>query len=260
LRVLPKLIANIAFHLPRGGYPLARWAATRFPELQAYPRRLTDYVMRCDLRQSVLYPLAKYGHYPHMRGEMLAIARLADPHWVVIDVGANIGYTAAFFATLCPNGRIYAFEPGPECAPYLAEIGRDFPNVTLIYMACGQVAGMRKFRQTRDLHLSSFSDDGDITVDVTTVDAWCDAHAVRPHFIKVDAEGHDYEILRGAEATLQGTRPIVMFEANTSAEHAQIVKWLKTCQYGVKQIQSDGTLASGWNASAPHNFLATHQP
>jgi FkbM family methyltransferase len=258
MRTLPRMLIELAFRLPRGGYPLARWAARRFTELQTFPRKLTDfdYVMRCDVRQNVFYPLAKYGHYPHMRGELRALERLAQPDWTVLDIGANIGYMAALFARLCPDGRVYAFEPAPLCLPYLTALAKDFRNIEVIAKACADKAGTRTFDQKEEMNLSSFADEGNISVPVTTVDDWCEARGIRPSFIKIDAEGFDEAVLRGSAATLRKVRPLVMFEANTKIEHAHIAGWLKTRDYVVHQIQHDGTLSPGWSDDATRDFIA----
>jgi len=257
---LPSLIVKLAFSLPRGGYAVAYAAATVFPELRSFPRKMTnfDYTMRCDLRESVFYPLGKYGQYPHARGEEIVVSQLARPDWTVLDVGANIGYLAAMFSRLCPSGRVYAFEPAPKCAPYITAVANDFPNLEFIPKACGAKSGIVHFQQRQMLDTSGISESGDIEVEVTTVDDWCAQRGVRPSFLKIDAEGFDESVIDGAMSTLSRDRPFVMFEANVRSEFARIQLKLRAVGYVVKQITPKGVLCEGWTAAATHNFLGFH--
>ncbi len=49
---------------------------------------------------------------------------------VLFDIGANIGQTAAEFASRWPNSQIYAFEPIDECFRSLRSATARFPNVS----------------------------------------------------------------------------------------------------------------------------------
>jgi FkbM family methyltransferase len=255
--ILSSSIAKVAFSLPRGGYLVARAAGALLPELRVFARKMEsfDYVMRCDLRESVFYPLAKYGRYPHARGEEIVLSQLARPDWIVLDIGANIGYAAAMFARLCPNGRVYAFEPVPKCTHYLAAVASDFDNIEVISKALGATSGIAHFQQRHLLDRSSISETGDIEVEITSVDDWCAQTGVRPSFLKIDVEGFDESVIDGALSTLRQARPIVMFEANIIGEFRRIDAKLRKEGYDVKQITPEGALREGWNATATRNFI-----
>ena len=52
---------------------------------------------------------------------MNALSRLLEPDSVAFDVGANIGVFALVMGRLCPQGRVYAFEPAIESFDYLVK-------------------------------------------------------------------------------------------------------------------------------------------
>ena len=49
---------------------------------------------------------------------------------------------------------------------------------------------------------------------VTTIDAFCLAHKLKPNFIKIDIEGYEWHALRGARDTLARCRPLVLVEVH----------------------------------------------
>ena len=95
------------------------------------------------------------------------LKRMAQPDWIALDVGANIGYTTALLAHLCPRGHVYAFEPAPTCAQSQRQVCADFPNVRHIPMAVADVSGQRRFHEDANLAQSVLAADGSLTVATT---------------------------------------------------------------------------------------------
>jgi hypothetical protein len=71
-----------------------------------------------------------FGRYEH---EVVTVYKcLLNEGMTVIDIGANIGYHTRLFSRLVgPTGRVYAFEPDPECFEILAHnvAGTKYQNV-----------------------------------------------------------------------------------------------------------------------------------
>ena len=72
------------------------------------------------------------------------------PDATCLDVGANIGLTAALLATYCPNGRVFAVEASPKNARFLREnIERNcLDNCVVIETAVGNRCGSLAFLET----------------------------------------------------------------------------------------------------------------
>jgi FkbM family methyltransferase len=156
-------------------------------------------------------------------GVILAAALRPDSN--CIDIGAHGGDVLADMLRLAPHGRHVAFEPLPAMAAALHD---RFPGVDVREAALGDEFGPAEF-----VHVvtrpgwSGFRErpyPGDerterITVDVVRLD---DALAgdYAPDLIKIDVEGAELGVLRGARATLQAHHPIVVFEHGLgSADH-----------------------------------------
>ena len=137
---------------------------------------------------------------------------------VIIDVGANAGVFTHLVFRVNPGAQVIAVEPQPELVKvletYATKHGRQ---VQCVPAACSNREGTATlfFDHTGDLRASldaNFSvEKRKITVPVTTLDRIAPKGDI--FLIKIDAEGHDLEVLEGGESTLGRTR-FVMLECH----------------------------------------------
>lgn len=134
---------------------------------------------------------------------------------VFFDVGANWGLLSLYAATLPGfRGPIHAFEPVPSAGRDLESIVEELGLAERI--TCHRVAlsdragtGRMKLPLAGDTGWSKVSDTGDIDVRLARLD---DMELPDPDFIKLDVEGHEYQVLAGARARLRRSRPHVILE------------------------------------------------
>lgn len=138
------------------------------------------------------------------------------PRDIAIDVGANIGWYTVLLSRLSePGAKIFAFEPDP--ATYRLLCGNLLANsatgVTALNLALGETSGtavLHRYKASNNGRhtLSTGSDGGGgaCQVNVETLDAFCASRALestRVRFLKIDVEGFEYYVLRGATNLLQ---------------------------------------------------------
>jgi FkbM family methyltransferase len=137
-----------------------------------------------------------------------------------LDVGANIGYYSLYF--LPRASSVYSFEPDPRVRVSLNANVRGKTKIEVIPWAVGARVGRARFvldSNEERSHLSGESEAQEgIDVEVTTIDAFVAARGLRVEAIKVDAEGHDAEVIAGALRTLREQTPVVLTEAEPDAE------------------------------------------
>jgi FkbM family methyltransferase len=137
----------------------------------------------------------------------------------VLDIGANIGYTASVFArALQAPAKVYAFEPDPSTYSLLEEVIKRrglLRKVEPINLAAGNCDGYLEFwhnkdhsadhRVVTDQFRSSRPDASDFTrVQVTTVDSFVAARNLQKvSFIKIDVQGYELAVCEGLKDTLQ---------------------------------------------------------
>ena len=142
------------------------------------------------------------------------VTRLCAPDRVFLDVGAHIGSIVAAVARHCPGARIVAVEAIPEKAMRLR---RKFRRVEVHCCALAEREGEAAFfiDQARSGY-SSLAAGGEgrvreIRVPLTRLDTLIPRADV--DLVKIDVEGAELGVLRGAEALVAGARPVVMFES-----------------------------------------------
>ena len=139
--------------------------------------------------------------------------------FVVFDVGAHLGYYSMLATHL--GAEVHAFEPSKETLPALRKnVGKDVHLVpkgawrsegTLELKDFGsEHSAVNTFVSSRDEDLEE--PDASYPVSVTSIDRHVAETGAVPDLIKIDAEGAELEVLRGATTTLREARPIVTIE------------------------------------------------
>lgn len=151
-----------------------------------------------------------------LTSEILAAALETDSSFV--DVGTNRAQVMREALRLAPDGHHVAFEPIPFLA---AQLRRRFPAVTVHELALADSDGRAPFYipEGRDAW-SGLRPPRALTNTITPVDV-----AVRaldrvgldhvPTMVKIDVEGGELSVIRGARSTIRSARPIVLFEHAT---------------------------------------------
>jgi FkbM family methyltransferase len=137
----------------------------------------------------------------------------------VLDIGANIGYTASVFAgVMDASSKVYAFEPDPASFATLREIVRRKKigeRVEIFNMAVGSADGVLEFWHndehaadhrvvTEEFRSSRGSGAKISTVAVTSVDSFAAARNLqRISFIKMDVQGYELAVCEGMRGTLE---------------------------------------------------------
>lgn len=159
---------------------------------------------------------------------------------VVFDVGANVGYYTLLASQLVgPSGRVYSFEPLPRNLKYLREHIRinKLGNVDVLDEAVSDREGTVKFDDQAGSATGSISDRGQLTVKTVSLDDLVRTSvARRPQFIKIDVEGGEALVLRGAEKLLRESHPVIFLATHGAQVHAECVRFLQSCGYSLRAI------------------------
>ena len=132
---------------------------------------------------------------------------------VVVDVGANIGQFSAAILLFAPEAAILAVEPDPDVHARLATHLATAQGVRTACVAAGaeeRPSASATSRPAGDVDLahgraSGYDLVGTVEVDVVTLDELT-RHLPAVDLLKVDVEGYELEVLRGAQSLLRRTR------------------------------------------------------
>lgn len=137
-----------------------------------------------------------------------------------VDVGAHQGFYTLLAAELVvENGRIHAFEPTPSNFEVLQSNTKDIKFIVVNNMALSSRIGTSDFYISRmgSSEYNSINPEGleianKITVQTTTLDDYAKKNNISIDVIKIDVEGHELDVLRGATSILNNQSPIVIIE------------------------------------------------
>jgi FkbM family methyltransferase len=153
--------------------------------------------------------------------EIKFVRHFMKPGMRVVDIGANYGvYTLSIAKIVGDGGRVWAFEPTEATANCLSSsISRnEFVNVELIRAGLSDRCGEARFFTSSNSELNSLSQvatgsDQFETIELQTLDSCCEKFGWdHIDFIKLDAEGEEVNILKGAQAFLSSASPLIMYE------------------------------------------------
>lgn len=169
----------------------------------------------------------------------------------VLDIGANIGNHAIFFADLFTD--VYAYEPNPRTFALLefnAKFSTTARNINCRNYGLSDTESSLLFRvSSKNIGGSSIikenseSDDAyQIYVDVRKADQIAEICSKKISLIKVDVEGHELQALTGAEYLIKRDRPLILFEQHISEiinGSSPVIEYLRNLNYKFFTIEKN---------------------
>lgn len=170
---------------------------------------------------------------------------------VALDIGANVGYFAAHFGWFVgPDGVVYAFEPAPECRPYLESLVASVkaPNIRHIPKAVSRTSRKGVYYSTAEIINQGFGRidrkpsqrhvSTEHPVEIVSIDDFCRDEQIdimRLRVCKIDVEEEELNVLLGMKQIFErGARPIILTEVSVGEDRGdalEMADFLKTFGY-----------------------------
>lgn len=216
-------------------------------------------VFEFDVRSDILKRIILSREYE--RDNLALAAEHLDASRDVVDVGANCGLFSVYFARhISPGRRVLAVEPTPNALRLLAAnlqnngvadsvivyrgVAASAPGVYDLRVVTGKEEYSTLGRNVDPTHAYSRPTE-DLRVAGNTVDALVQEFGLAPGFMKIDAEGAEYLVLQGAQATLRLHHPVILAEVvddylvHSGHSARQVVDSLQRLGYTVKDVSTD---------------------
>jgi len=208
------------------------------------------------------------------------IQTLLKPGMTFVDIGAHLGEYCLLASSLVKNeGKVFAFEPNPEIIPFLSKnIQRNsLKNIIVSEKAVASQEGQVSFQIHKEASMSAIINPDEekvtnhkiqttITVSTICLDKFFSRPTEKIDIIKMDVEGVEVEVLKGAFNLLRepaDEAPIWIFEYNPAAanEHGRnpyrILEILWDNKYQIYEV--DKISLSKWNQK-PRISLLNESP
>ena len=186
----------------------------------------------------------------------------------ILDIGANIGYTAALLAkAVDPTEKVYAFEPEPANFSFLQELAAQERSK-------GRIVPVQAAVGAEDCNIELWQNDGHhgdhriatdyfkrsndnlrvLTVPMVQVDTFCRERGIegRVRFIKIDVQGYETAVCQGMQRTVEANPDVAitveyMPEAIESLgfEPRALLEWFGAHGFSIYRLMRDGSLQPG---------------
>jgi FkbM family methyltransferase len=191
---------------------------------------------------------------PFEGAECRVLCGSARPGSIAIDVGANVGVmTIPLARAVGPDGAVIAVEPLAENVRRLQAnaVLNGLTNIVVRQVAASQHEGRIDFQIAEDPAYGStrsispgMARAGVMSVESVPLDKiWADLGSPAVSVVKIDVEGAEAGVIRGASTLLERDRPVLMLEASTASDLAQLTDLLKL--HGYSEQPMDGFMP--WN-------------
>lgn len=143
----------------------------------------------------------------------------------IVDIGANTGQFLTMIHGLCPDAAVHCFEPVADCFAELEKTAAAIPGARAYRLAIGDRAGTAVMNRSEFTPCSSLLTPNDRlrreipeaarirpeTVEIATLDGALAGISLEPDLLlKIDVQGHELAVLRGAGETLRRARLVAL--------------------------------------------------
>ncbi len=167
---------------------------------------------------------------------------------VIYDVGAHMGYyTIIGSLAVGPSGRVIAFEPLPF---NLKQLRRHIhlngcQNVTVVDKCVGERSGRARFSPGTGTGTGCLAPDGTLEVDVISLDdAVSNGALPPPDVMKIDVEGAELSVLKGAAKVIARSRPTILLSLHSEELQKECSNLLAAWGYQVEPVWTTGAFDS----------------
>jgi FkbM family methyltransferase len=175
------------------------------------------------MRLKFLYRACK-ARFRDQRQEISALLQVIHPDDTVVDIGANKGSYLWWLSRAVESGKVVAFEPQQQLAAYLAAACRSckLKNVIIEPLAVSEYSGETVLNIPGETDSPEASIGSAITahekcrqekVTMVSLDDYFADERSRISAIKMDVEGHELSVFKGAMKLLRKHSPLLVFES-----------------------------------------------
>lgn len=190
--------------------------------------RFADPACQMDIRGNVLWmPLSHQlplyacpgSNYDKILQRVADFIRTSEGHVCGIDVGANIGDTIRACANGSSQDRFLGIEPNPVFFEFLKKNVAHLPGAQLLQTVCTSADQTANYRIASSQGTAQFKTSNSaegLAIETKCLDSILEQYVAfkQCNFFKIDTDGYDFEVMRGAKNLISTAKPTVFFECD----------------------------------------------
>ncbi len=225
-------------------------------------------IFEIDITEGLDLSLFLFGNFQKHVSENKYLNLAEDA--VIFDVGANVGIMSLNFAKQAPNGKVYAFEPTHFAIDKLKrnlelnhEIAKIIQPVQTFISCEGKAQNEIKAFSSWKINKGVGTDQHPVHggkamstegVPTTTIDDFVKEQQInRLDFIKIDTDGHEFDVLLGARIAIEQFQPQIIFELGQYVMEERGIKF-KDYEHIFSELNYDLSNAANNKAISISNF------
>lgn len=199
--------------------------------------------------------------YDRNEKDFFKLFDLIEDGGLILDIGANIGVMTTHFARRMKNSTVYCFEPLPFNIRTIKRVITFycFRNVKIYEFALGDSEKKIRMRMPmiksakkqglshviRDDNYSAEEKGEDFEVECRRLDSFEEVlnSEEKVTAIKIDVEGYELSVLKGAVETIRKQKPVVYCEIWPGEEREVVIDFMKSLGYQAKVVVKKNLIA-----------------
>jgi FkbM family methyltransferase len=189
--------------------------------------------------------------------------------YAYFDIGSNVGLRSVY--SLSENRPTVLFDPNPEVSKISKQMINlnNYKNYKIEQSGVSDTEGQLNFYISSSAYMSSFDKEhaakdkivSEMKIPVTTINLYLKANPqFQPKIVKIDVEGFEINVLKGASEMLQQFKPVLLIEIlDTTSNRKEILDYLASYQYEAYYLfnKNERMLekAESSNPKQNHNYL-----
>jgi FkbM family methyltransferase len=165
---------------------------------------------------------------------------LVTQNSIFYDIGSHAGfYTLLGSVLVGPAGKVISFEPHPRNIYYLKKHKElnSLDNVIIIEAAVSDTNGWKNFEEGITYSRGRVALNGALKVKSVSLNELAFKGEIPfPQYIKIDVEGHELSVLKGATYILKNYHPVLFLATHGEEIHNGCCNLLKSFDYKIRQI------------------------
>lgn len=168
---------------------------------------------------------------------------------IVYDIGAHVGfYTLLASELVGERGKVFAFEPLPRNLYFFKKhtVLNSCSNIEIIEAAVSDKEGRVSFSEGESSFTGKLNEEGRLKViSITLDDLLKEGKILPPNIIKIDVEGAEYQVLKGAFDILKKYKPALILSIHNVESFTNCISFLEGLNYQLESIDDENYKKSG---------------